>query len=180
MKIERDEFVKFMKHENTIELLFMGFEYLGDLFQTESFIFYNDCGGDVSIIDKYTLDREKPRIVNWYKLYHVGRCLNITGFEDMEDLEAWRSELNEELKDYLNFKDILQKEKSKPEPKSKTPDVNSLYPKLMLNSLYGHTGIPETKVFIFKGGRCSGKTYMLKELKKKMKEMEKEDENHIR
>lgn len=81
-----------------IERLDMG-ELILDAFdegvQTEEFalIRYEE---DVSIIRKSSLD-DVPQVINWYKYTHIGRALNLYGFEDEAEVEEFLKELKEEL-----------------------------------------------------------------------------------
>ena len=93
LKMERDDFVKLMYDRVDMETLFDVFS--NSLSQTEDFVFVED-GGEVSIIYK-EMDSE-PKIINWYKLTHVGRCLNLWGFKNVEELENILDDLNDDLK----------------------------------------------------------------------------------
>lgn len=90
--MERDDFVKLMYERVDMETLFDVFS--NSLSQTEDFVFVED-GGEVSIIYK-EMDSE-PKIINWYKLAHVGRCLNLWGFKNVEKLENILDDLNDDL-----------------------------------------------------------------------------------
>lgn len=92
LKMERDDFVKLMYERVDMETLFDVFS--NSLSQTEDFVFVED-GGEVSIIYK-EMDSE-PKIINWYKLTHVGRCLNLWGFKNVEKLENILDDLNDDL-----------------------------------------------------------------------------------
>lgn len=93
LKMEREDFVKLMYDRVDMETLFDVFS--NSLSQTEDFVFVED-GGEVSIIYK-EMDSE-PKIINWYKLTHVGRCLNLWGFKNVEELENILDDLNDDLK----------------------------------------------------------------------------------
>lgn len=88
----REDFVKLMYERVDMETLFDVFS--NSLSQTEDFVFVED-GGEVSIIYK-EMDSE-PKIINWYKLTHVGRCLNLWGFKNVEKLENILDDLNDDL-----------------------------------------------------------------------------------
>ena len=92
LEMERDDFVKLMYERVDMETLFDVF--INSLSQTEDFVFVED-GGEVSIIYK-EMDSE-PKIINWYKLTHVGRCLNLWGFKNVEKLENILDDLNDDL-----------------------------------------------------------------------------------
>lgn len=93
LEMERDDFVKLMYEKVDMDKLYDKFDsYLS---QTMNFVFLRN-EDDVSIIDK-ALDRE-PKIINWFKLTHVGRCLNLWGFESIEELGYVLEDLNEDLK----------------------------------------------------------------------------------
>lgn len=94
LEMEREDFVKLMYERVDMETLFDVFS--NSLSQTEDFVFVEDSG-DISIIYK-ELDSE-PKIVNWYKLTHVGRCLNLWGFRDINELKEILDLLNENLKE---------------------------------------------------------------------------------
>ena len=93
LKMEREDFVKLMYERVNMETLFDVFS--NSLSQTEDFVFVENSG-DVSIIYK-DMDSE-PKIINWYKLTHVGRCLNLWGFKNVEELENILDDLNDDLK----------------------------------------------------------------------------------
>ena len=92
LEMERDDFVKLMYERVDMETLFDVFS--NSLSQTEDFVFVED-GGEVSIIYK-EMDSE-PKIINWYKLTHVGRYLNLWGFKNVEKLENILDDLNDDL-----------------------------------------------------------------------------------
>lgn len=92
LEMERDDFVKLMYERVDMETLFDVFS--NSLSQTEDFVFVED-GVEVSIIYK-EMDSE-PKIINWYKLTHVGRCLNLWGFKNVEKLENILDDLNDDL-----------------------------------------------------------------------------------
>lgn len=92
LEMERDDFVKLMYERVDMETLFDVFS--SSLSQTMDFVFVED-GGEVSIIYK-EMDSE-PKIINWYKLTHVGRCLNLWGFKNVEELENILDDLNDDL-----------------------------------------------------------------------------------
>lgn len=93
LEMEREDFVKLMYERVDMETLFDVFS--NSLSQTEDFVFVEE-GGEVSIIYK-EMDSE-PKIINWYKLTHVGRCLNLWGFKNVEKLENILDDLNDDLK----------------------------------------------------------------------------------
>jgi len=92
LEMGREDFVKLMYERVDMETLFDVFS--NSLSQTEDFVFVED-GGEVSIIYK-EMDSE-PKIINWYKLTHVGRCLNLWGFKNVEKLENILDDLNDDL-----------------------------------------------------------------------------------
>lgn len=94
LKMERDDFVKLMYERVDMETLFDVFS--NSLSQTMDFVFIEN-DGEVSIIYK-VMDSE-PKIINWYKLTHVGRCLNLWGFRDINELKEILDLLNENLKE---------------------------------------------------------------------------------
>lgn len=83
-EVNRSRFVELMnRHSDMLELVFSQFEE-GSLSKVEDFVFIR-CEDDVTILDASTLD-STPRYVNWYKLYHVGRCVRIMGFTEESHL----------------------------------------------------------------------------------------------
>lgn len=94
LEIDRDDFVNLLKEYDLINPILDQLDV--PLSETESFIFSNMNGGDVSIIDKYSLDRT-PKIINWYKQAHVGRCLNLYGFSNEDDFRNTLLEIKDEL-----------------------------------------------------------------------------------
>lgn len=94
LKMEREDFVKLMYERVDMETLFDVFS--NSLSQTMDFVFIENSG-DISIIYK-EMDSE-PKIINWYKLTHVGRCLNLWGFRDINELKEILDLLNKNLKE---------------------------------------------------------------------------------
>lgn len=94
LEMEREDFVKLMYERVDMETLFDVFS--NSLSQTEDFVFV-EVDGEVSIIYK-EMDSE-PKIINWYKLTHVGRCLNLWGFRDINELKEILDLLNKNLKE---------------------------------------------------------------------------------
>ena len=95
-EVNRSRFVELMnRHPDMLELVFDQFED-GSLSQVESFVFIR-WEDDVTILDASTLD-STPRYVNWYKLYHVGRCVNIMGFAEEDSLIKFLDLLYDTLK----------------------------------------------------------------------------------
>ena len=97
--ISREDFVKLVSADGLIDRILDSVDYSGGFLQTETFIIHNEPGGDISIIDKYSLDRT-PKVINWYKYTHVGRALNVYGFKDVEELKTALVLLNVELEDW--------------------------------------------------------------------------------
>lgn len=65
--------------------------------QTDSFIiFYEFYNEQMFIIYK---DIDNIKMICWYKLWHVGRCYNIIGINNKEELEEFFKELGSELKE---------------------------------------------------------------------------------
>lgn len=63
--------------------------------QTKSFIiFYDYNNGYLFIIYK---DIDNIKMLCWYKLWHVGRCFNLIGINNKEELEEFFKELGSEL-----------------------------------------------------------------------------------
>ena len=94
LEMEREDFVKLMYERVDMETLFDVFS--NSLSQTEDFVFV-EADGEVSIIYK-EMDSE-PKIINWYKLTHVGGCLNLWGFRDINELKEILDLLNKNLKE---------------------------------------------------------------------------------
>lgn len=94
LEITREDFVKLLGDYDLIDIILDKLD--SPLSETESFIFSNMIGGDVSIIDKYSLDRT-PKIINWYKQTHIGRCLNLYGFSNIDELKDTLLEIKSEL-----------------------------------------------------------------------------------
>lgn len=84
-QIERDDFCKLMKECDPQDKILEVFENW-TICQTDTYLFIHN-EEDVSIIDKDSLDKKHPRIINWYKLYHYGRCLNIPHLESIKNYE---------------------------------------------------------------------------------------------
>ena len=63
--------------------------------QTDSFIlFYEFSNEQMFIIYK---DIDNIKMICWYKLWHVGRCFNIIGINNKEELEEFLKELGGEI-----------------------------------------------------------------------------------
>lgn len=94
LEMECDDFVKLMYERVDMDKLFDIFD--GYLSQTTDFVFLRN-EDEVSIIFKQ-LDGE-PKIINLYKLTHVGRYLNLWGFENVNELKEILDLLNINLKE---------------------------------------------------------------------------------
>lgn len=98
VKIDRERFCEIMKRFDKDKCIITAFENNGCLFKSDNYIFINEWNGDVSIIDQYTLDNT-PKLINWYKLYHLGRCLNVYGFNSELDICRFIFKVIKELKE---------------------------------------------------------------------------------
>lgn len=94
LEMEREDFVKLMYEMVDMDKLFDIFDVY--LTQTTDFVFLRN-EDDISIIFKQ-LDGE-PKIINWYKLTHIGRYLNLWGFENVNELKEILDLLNINLKE---------------------------------------------------------------------------------
>lgn len=95
LDMKREDFVKLMYDKVDMDKLYDMFDSY--LTQTTDFVFLRSNGEDVSIIFK-KLDSE-PKIINWYKLAHIGRYLNLWGFRSINELEYILDLLNKNLKE---------------------------------------------------------------------------------
>lgn len=48
--------------------------------------------------ENYIINRETGEYINWYKLDHIGRCLNISTSSEYEDIPKWIEEFLDEFK----------------------------------------------------------------------------------
>lgn len=93
LEMERETFCKFMYHyvkdmDTLLDILDCG------LYETDNFIF-TQWEQDCSII--YQKLDEEPKVINWYKQNHLGRCLHLWGFEDIHDFIRTLALLNEDI-----------------------------------------------------------------------------------
>ena len=91
--LEREQFCTLIEQYNLVGLLMDKLDI--ELSRTENFLFFADENEDVSIISR-NLD-EQPKIINWYKKAHIGRCLNLWGFESEAELESFLATLKDDL-----------------------------------------------------------------------------------
>lgn len=94
--ITRDEFINMLVKFDKSELIVRKFEETFNVSETESYVFIR-YESDVTIIEKASLDK-CPKIINWYKLYHFGRALNLNGFSNQKEIQEFISEVVSELK----------------------------------------------------------------------------------
>lgn len=97
LQITRETFMQVMEDSGVSDMLLECYEELGTLFETGEYIFRFDPKGMTAIIDKDTLDWECPRVINWFKCFQIGRCLNITGIESVGELREVLDNVKEEL-----------------------------------------------------------------------------------
>ena len=161
--LNRDEFVKVLKEYGCTDLILDVFDY-GSLHETETFIFHNEPSGDVSIIDKTTLD-SKPRVINWYKLTHIGRALNIYGFNSWEEFVDTLHNIRDELKAYLPKVDTHYNEKAVKQVDSERVAKN--IKKIQMNSFYGSTVDVNSLYPVIIAPRGSGKSHYERIIKKR-------------
>jgi hypothetical protein len=95
--MERDKFRRIFAAFDPDDMILDLFDN-GSLFETESYILHNEQNGDVSIIDKLSLDGT-PRVINWYKLTHIGRALNLYGFKNEMEVRVMIISVVRELKE---------------------------------------------------------------------------------
>lgn len=130
--MDRDTFAQLMLKDDRIEIICAAFEHFGDIFKTESFAFIleDKTNGDVNIIDIASMDGD-IRYINWYKLYHVGRCLKINNIND-DELSEFIDNVISELRELLANCEILIKNS-----KDNGNSMNIETSKIALNSIYG-------------------------------------------
>lgn len=95
-EIKQGDCIELMKNlpNKSIDMILCDLPY-GTTKNKWDFVFVEN-DGEVSIIYK-EMDSE-PKIINWYKLTHVGRCLNLWGFKNVEELENILDDLDDDLK----------------------------------------------------------------------------------
>ena len=94
--IEREEFTEIFNKYIDYDL----FEkVMYDKNETDSFYILYDVWDEIlNILSKDTLDHHL-KMISWYKVWHVGRCLNLEGFKNKEEIEEFLIELGQELKE---------------------------------------------------------------------------------
>ena len=102
LNIARETFTDMMDAAGVTDLLLESYEELGTLFETTNYIFKLDPCDETAIIDKNTLDWICPIVINWYKCFCVGRCLNVTGVESIGELREILDNVKKELSDKLD------------------------------------------------------------------------------
>lgn len=49
--------------------------------------------------ENYIINRETGEYINWYKFYHIGRCINISTLSTYEDIPKWIEKFLVEFKE---------------------------------------------------------------------------------
>lgn len=69
-----------------------------DFLENEDYSYKYDCflcgGGET-----YIINRETGEYINWYKLCHIGRCINISAFPSDNDISKWIENFLTEFKE---------------------------------------------------------------------------------
>jgi len=64
-----------------------------DKYSTTKYDCYLDYNGE-----NYIINRETGEYINWYKLDHIGRCINISSFSMYKNIPKWIEEFLVEFK----------------------------------------------------------------------------------
>lgn len=99
MKMERERFVEIFNRYNLTDVLDELFEKKDSyLIETANFIIHYNTTWEEAALISQDFDND-PKIINWYKLYHVGRALNLYGFENEEQVDEFLCKLREDIKE---------------------------------------------------------------------------------
>lgn len=69
-------------------------DFLEDQEYSTKYDCYLDCSGE-----NYIINRETGEYINWYKLVHIGRCINISILSRYENISKWIEEFLVEFKE---------------------------------------------------------------------------------
>lgn len=69
-----------------------------DFIEDDKYSIKYDCFLD-SDGENYIINRETGEYINWYKFYHIGRCINISVFNMYENIPKWIEEFLVEFKE---------------------------------------------------------------------------------
>ena len=72
-----------------------------DYIENEEYSVKYDCYLDASG-ENYIINTETGEYINWYKLYHIGRCINISILHMYNDVPKWFEEFLIEFKESKN------------------------------------------------------------------------------
>lgn len=86
---------------NTIIKIFGNTTAFLDYLENEKYSAKYDCYLDGSG-ENYIINRETGEYINWYKLYHIGRCINISAFCTYKYIPKWVEEFLFEFKDNVD------------------------------------------------------------------------------
>ena len=83
---------------NAINKVFGGTDAFLDYLENEEYSAKYDCYLDSSG-ENYIINRETGEYINWYKLYHIGRCINISIYHMYNNVSLWFEEFLIEFKE---------------------------------------------------------------------------------
>lgn len=81
-----------------INKVFGGTDAFLDYLENEEYSYNYDCYLDGSG-ENYIINRETGEYINWYKLYHIGRCISISTFHKYNNISEWFEEFLTEFKE---------------------------------------------------------------------------------
>lgn len=81
-----------------INEVFGGTDAFLDYLENEEYSSKYDCYFDGSG-ENYIINRETGEYINWYKLYHIGRCISISIFHKYNNISEWLEEFLTDFKE---------------------------------------------------------------------------------
>lgn len=83
---------------NAVTKVFGNSDSFIDFLENEKYSDKYDCYLDYSG-ENYIIKRETGEYINWYKLSHIGRCINISTLSRYNDIPKWIEEFLVEFKE---------------------------------------------------------------------------------
>lgn len=90
MVFDQNNFTKDLRglFSNTVTKIFGDSMTFLDFIENEKYSTKYDCYLDYSG-ENYIINRETGEYINWYKLDHIGRCINISTLSTYKDIPKW-------------------------------------------------------------------------------------------
>ena len=82
---------------NAITKVFGGSSEFLDFLEDENYSVKYDCFLDCNG-ENYIINRETGEYINWYKLNHIGRCINLSVLSTYDNIPKWIEEFIIEFK----------------------------------------------------------------------------------